>query len=80
MNKVLNVIVRAYAAVCEVLKREPAASAAVVNAAVVIAAYFGLHVTGNQLIYVVGIVAAFVGAYVRGRVTPVAEPTEAGKE
>jgi hypothetical protein len=52
----------------------PALSAAAVNIAVVVLAYFGLAITGPELIFVVGAVTALCGVLVHRNVTPAAKP------
>jgi hypothetical protein len=63
----------ALSAVQALLKAYPALSAALVNIAVVACAYFGLHVTGDQIVYLAGIVAALLGVLVHSHVTPVSK-------
>lgn len=60
-------------AISQVLRMYPALSAAAVNIAVTAAAYAGLHITGEQLIYVMGAVTALFGMLVHSNVTPVAK-------
>jgi len=63
----------ALSAIQTFLKTYPAISAALVNIAVVACAYFGLHVTGEQIVYIAGIVAALLGVLVHSHVTPTAK-------
>lgn len=63
----------AFEAIKTFLSHEPAILAAVLNICVAVAAYFGLHITGNQLIYVVGVATALFGALVRAGVIPLSK-------
>ena len=69
----------ALAFIPHVLSAYPALSAALVNIAVVIAAYCGLHITGQELIYMVGVVTALSGAVVHSNVTPLGPARAAAK-
>lgn len=48
----------------------PALSAALVNIAVIVAAYFGLPLTGAELVYLVGVVTTLFGVIVHSNVVP----------
>ncbi len=80
MKKVLDVLVRLYATVRALLKQYPAASAALLNIAVAVCAFFGLAITGPQLVIVIGAVTAVLGALVHQNVTPVAKLNPPVKE
>jgi membrane protein YdbS with pleckstrin-like domain len=64
-------------AVVNILRTYPALSAALLNIAVVCAGYFGLHVTGDQLIYVGGVVTVLFGTLVHMGVIPIAKLAKA---
>ena len=64
-----------FAGIGKVLSVYPAASASLLNFGVVLAAFFGLHVTGDQLMYVVGVVTVLFGSVVHSNVTPLARPS-----
>ena len=72
-------LVAVLAAVQTFLKTYPAISAALINIAVVACAYFGLNVTGDQIVFVAGIVAALLGVLVHSHVTPVAKKPDEPK-
>ncbi len=56
-----------------ILAKEPALSAALLNAAVGALAYFGLHVSPDQLVIIFGVVSALFGIIVRANVSPLAK-------
>lgn len=60
-------------AAMRVLKTYPALSAALINFAVFAAGYFGLHITAEGLVAVVGALDMIAGAIVHSQVTPVAK-------
>ena len=65
--------------ISELLKTYPAISAALVNIAVIACAYFGLHVTGDQIVFVAGVVTALLGVLVHSHVTPTAKKPDEPK-
>jgi hypothetical protein len=72
MATIMSKFIRVLTCVKGILKTYPALSAAVVNVGVALLSYFGLHVTGDELIYIVGLVTALLGLVVHSNVTPLA--------
>lgn len=66
MNKVANV----YLTVYRVLRTYPAMSAAVLNVIVALAAYFGLHMTADQLAGFFAVTSIILGMVVHSNVVP----------
>lgn len=64
-------LVSALASIQKLLKDYPALSAALVNVGVVLAAYFGLHITADQLVGFVAVANVLFGIIVHSNVTPV---------
>lgn len=63
----------AITAVATLVKNNPVLSAALVNFAVFVGGYFGLHVTGVELIYYVGVITTVLGVLSRALVVPTAK-------
>lgn len=61
------------AAVHQLFATYPALSAALVNIAVIVAAYLGLPLTGAELVYLVGVVTTLFGVIVHSNVVPLAK-------
>src|ERR1700755_711168 len=57
----------------DIVRTNPAMTAAFVNIGVVLLSYFGLHVTGDQLIWIITLAAGLLGVVVRSNVTPVSK-------
>jgi len=66
----MNKLTAAFAAVSKILATYPALSAALVNIGVIAAAYFGLPLTGAELVYLVGVVTTLLGVVVHSNVVP----------
>jgi hypothetical protein len=71
----MNKFVTAWKALASFLASEPALTLALVNFGVVLAGHFGFHVTGDQLLYYIGIINVLVGVLTRALVTPNAHLT-----
>jgi len=75
----MNKMVAVFTGIREILVTYPALSAALVNVAVVVLSYFGLHITGPNLIYIAGVVTTLFGVIVHSNVTPIAKLKDPGE-
>jgi len=66
----MKTLVSIFSVVSTILATYPAISTALVSLGVVIAAFFGMNITGDQLIYVVGVVTTLAGLLVHSNVMP----------
>lgn len=70
MNKFAAFAVTAGKAFVQLLKTYPALAAAVVNAGVIAAGWFGLHVSPADLVYYAGVTSVLLGLIVHMGVVP----------
>jgi len=69
-RNIVNKLVAAFATVSKILATYPAISAALVNVGVIVAAYFGLPLTGAEIVYLVSVVTTLLGVVVHSNVVP----------
>jgi hypothetical protein len=66
----MGTLVSLFSTVSTILATYPAISTTLVSLGVVVAAFFGLNITGDQLIYVVGVVMTLAGLLIHSNVMP----------
>ncbi|HEY5959975.1 MAG TPA: hypothetical protein VIV60_25655 [Polyangiaceae bacterium] len=69
----MKTIKTVYLTFVKLLAREPALSASLLNVGVACLAYFGWHLSPEQLLAVVGVVTTLFGVIVRSNVKPLAK-------
>ena len=73
MKRVVNFLIAVYPLIVSVLKRYPAASAALLNVGVILVGYLGFHVTGADLVYMMTVATTLFGVIVHTLVSPVSK-------
>lgn len=69
----MNKLATSLALIPHLLSTYPALSSALLNIGVSVAAYYGLNISGPDLLYMMGVVTTLFGAVVHSNVTPLAK-------